>query len=140
MSSASELNELIRGRFAALVGIDFVSVAPDLVVSRLVLQKQLSNTKGSVHAGVLVTMADTTCGAGCIAALPERAEGFVTLEVKANFVAGVAEGVLRCTARPRHCGRSTQLWDAVVVSEDSGRELAFFSCTELILYGNTKSE
>src|SRR5262245_58656249 len=140
MTSASELNELIRGRFAGVMGLDFVSVAPELVVSRLALKKELSNTRGSVHAGVLVTMADTTCGAGSIASLPEDAKGFVTLEVKANFVAAVSVGVLRCTARPRHCGRSTQLWDAVVECEESDQKLAFFSCTQLILYDNTNSE
>ena len=136
MSSARELNELIRGRFAALVGIEFVSVSSDVVVSKLALRKELCNTNGSVHAGVLVTVADTTCGAGCIATLPEGARGFVTLELKTNFVAGVGEGVLRCTARPRHLGRSTQLWDAAVESEETGRAHTFFSCTQLILYAD----
>jgi uncharacterized protein (TIGR00369 family) len=136
--SASEMNQLIRERFAALVGIEFVSVSAEVVVSRLALRKELWNTKGSAHAGVLVTMADTTCGAGCIATLPEGAQGFVTLELKTNFVSGSGDGVLLCTARPRHCGRTTQLWDAVIESEESGRAHAFFSCTQLILYADQK--
>jgi uncharacterized protein (TIGR00369 family) len=134
MTSASEMNQLIEGRFAALVGVEFLSLSPEEAVSRLILRKELSNTKGSVHAGALVAMADTTCGAGCIAALPDGASGFLTVELKSNFVSGIGEGVLRCTARPRHRGRSTQLWDAVIESEESGRPVAFFGCTQLILY------
>jgi 1,4-dihydroxy-2-naphthoyl-CoA hydrolase len=132
--SAGAMNELVSGRFAALVGVEFVSVTAEEAVSRLVLRKELSNTRGVVHAGALVAMADTTCGAGCIAALPDGSSGFLTVELKSNFVAGVGEGVLRCIARPRHRGRSTQLWEAVIESEENGRPVAFFGCTQLILY------
>ena len=134
MVTADLMNELVSGRFAALVGVEFVHVSPDEAVSRLLLRKELSNTRGVVHAGALVAMADTTCGAGCIAALPDGSSGFLTVELKSNFVAGVGEGVLVCKARPRHRGRSTQLWVAVIESEDSARPVAFFGCTQLILY------
>lgn len=132
--SAGAMNALVSGRFAALVGVEFVKVTAEEAISRLVLRKELSNTRGVAHAGVLVAMADTTCGSGCIAALPDGSSGFLTVELKSNFVAGVGEGVLICTARPRHRGRSTQLWEAVIESEESGKPVAFFGCTQLILY------
>ncbi|MEO8601669.1 MAG: hypothetical protein ABI629_03730 [bacterium] len=37
-------------------------------------------------------------------------------------------------ATPQHRGRTTQVWDAVVRDEASGRRLALFRCTQLILY------
>ena len=35
---------------------------------------------------------------------------------------------------PLHRGRTTQVWDAVVTHKDSGRRLAMFRCTQLVLY------
>src|SRR5688500_6408220 len=131
---ALAINQRIRGRFGALVGLELVSVSETEVVSRVVLRPELCNTFGSVHAGALIALADTTCGAGCINLLPQNATGFRTLELKSNFIAGIGEGALTCVARPRHLGRSTQVWEANIEREIDGRAIAFFGCTQLILY------
>ena len=41
---------------------------------------------------------------------------------------------LACEARLAHDGRTTQVWDATVADDDSGKPLALFRCTQLILY------
>jgi uncharacterized protein (TIGR00369 family) len=69
--------------------------------------------------------------------LPPDARGFVTLELKTNFVGAVRSGSVRCLAKLLHAGRSTQLWEAVVENETDARAIAFFSCTELLLYENS---
>ena len=37
-------------------------------------------------------------------------------------------------ATPVHLGRTTQVWDARVTHEQSGRTLALFRCTQMLLY------
>jgi len=37
-------------------------------------------------------------------------------------------------ARATHLGKTTQVWDAVVTHRESGRTLALFRCTQLVLY------
>jgi 1,4-dihydroxy-2-naphthoyl-CoA hydrolase len=66
--------------------------------------------------------------------VPEGASGFTTVELKSNFLGTVREGVIRSEARPVHTGRTTQVWDAEVFDEASGRRIALFRCTEMILY------
>jgi acyl-coenzyme A thioesterase PaaI-like protein len=36
-------------------------------------------------------------------------------------------------ARPVHKGRTTHVWDAEVRAEKSGKTIAFFRCTQVIL-------
>jgi 1,4-dihydroxy-2-naphthoyl-CoA hydrolase len=86
---------------------------------------------GFLHAGALVTLADTACGYGCLADLPNGASGFTTIELKSNHLATIAEGTAAATKT--HSGRSTQVWDATLVDDD-GRTLALFRCTQMILY------
>ena len=40
----------------------------------------------------------------------------------------------RSLASAAHLGRTTQLWDAVVTHRESGKTLALFRCTQLVLY------
>ncbi len=77
--------------------------------------------------------ADTAAGYACLAHLPEGAS-FTTLELKANFLRALREGVLRCEARAVHLGRTTHVWDATVQGDGDERPVALFRCTQLVLY------
>jgi 1,4-dihydroxy-2-naphthoyl-CoA hydrolase len=61
------------------------------------------------------------------------ASGFTTLQLNSSSTATAREGTVRTVASPAHGGRRTQVWDAVV-SDDHGRTIVLFRCTQLILY------
>jgi 1,4-dihydroxy-2-naphthoyl-CoA hydrolase len=87
-----------------------------------------------VHAGAVVTLADTACGFGCRTALSTDARGFITVELKVNHLKAAKPGDhLRCVAKPVHVGRRTQIWDAVVTVGAEIRPIALFRCTQLVL-------
>jgi len=117
-----------------LLGIEFIKVEPGEVAARLAVRKALVAPNGFLHAGTIVTLADTCCGYGTLRSLPQGAAGFTTVELKSNFIGTAHDGFLFCTARSLHRGRSTQLWDAVISHEDSARPLAHFRCTQMILW------
>lgn len=128
----NELEELYLPRF---MGIIVSEVEEGRVVAELQVEQQHLAPNGYLHAGSVVTLADTACGYGCSASLPEAARGFTTVELKSNFVGTAAVGHrLRCVAQAVHSGRSTQLWDAAVTRVDSERTIALFRCTQMILY------
>jgi uncharacterized protein (TIGR00369 family) len=89
---------------------------------------------GYLHAGSLVALADTICGYGCRLNLPDGASGFTTIELKSNHLGTTLEGTVLAVATPVHLGRTTQVWDARVTHEQSGRTLALFRCTQMLLY------
>jgi 1,4-dihydroxy-2-naphthoyl-CoA hydrolase len=103
------------------------------VVLRLPVRPDLLAPNGYLHAGSVVALADTACGYGCIASLPDGGTGFTTIELKTNFLGTAREGTLECEASRVHGGRTTQVWDATV-RDESGKTLALFRCTQLVLY------
>jgi uncharacterized protein (TIGR00369 family) len=115
-----------------LLGIAFDVSEQDAVRAKLELRKALFAPNGYVHAGAIVTLADTACGYGCLLNLPDGATGFTTIELKTNFLRSATEGTIACEARLVHGGRTTQLWDATV-SDPEGRTMALFRCSQLIL-------
>lgn len=88
-----------------------------------------------VHAGTLVTLADTTNGFGCLASLPAGATGFVTTTLTSSHTGTAQVGdVLEAEGVLLHGGRSTQLWDATVRVAGSGRVVALVRCLQQVLY------
>ena len=132
--TVEDLNAISVGKFPAHIGFHVVSVARGRVVAEVEVQPHHLAPNGYLHAGVVVTLADTCSGYGVRTALPDGAIGFTTIELKSNFLGTALEGVIRCEATLVHGGRTTQVWDATVVSADSGRTLAMFRCTQLLLY------
>src|SRR5438445_13779122 len=130
---AEWFNQLGRDFFPALVGVRVVSVEEGSVRAELPVREELFAPNGFLHAGAVVTLADTAAGYATVAHLPDGASGFTTLELKTNFVRAAREGALLCEAQAAHLGRSTQVWDATVRSDGDDRPVALFRCTQLIL-------
>ena len=124
------------GYLPGLVGVEIVTVSREAVESRLVVRREVMAPNGFLHAASVIALADTSCGYGCVAALPEGAKGFTTVELKANFLGTAREGAILCRATPVHLGRTTQVWDAVVSNEASGAKIALFRCTQMVLWQN----
>jgi 1,4-dihydroxy-2-naphthoyl-CoA hydrolase len=127
-------NRLGQEHLPGYLGVIVTDVEPGRLRAELPLRKELFAPNGFLHAGSVVTLADTAAGYACVAHLPDGAEGFTTLELKANFLRAAREGVLRCEARAAHVGRMTHVWDATVYSGDDERPIAVFRCTQLVIY------
>ena len=134
MSLPEELNNRGTGTLPGLFGIEILEATEGRIRSRLRLRGELLAPNGYLHAATIVALADTSCGYGCFANLPEGASGFTTVELKSNFLGTKREGAIECEAGLVHGGRATQVWDATVADEDSGKKLALFRCTQMILY------
>ena len=134
MSLVQELNDRGTGTLPGLLGVEILEVEQGRLVGRLELREDLLAPNGYLHAATIVALADTSCGYGCFTNLPGDAQGFTTVELKSNFLGTKREGTIECEATLVHGGRTTQVWDATVTDEESGKSLALFRCTQMILY------
>jgi uncharacterized protein (TIGR00369 family) len=137
--SPAEWNEIGREYLPGTLGIEILAVEADSLRARMRVEKRLCASNGYLHAGAVVTLADTCCGYATVHNLPEGADGFTTIELKSNFFGTTLEGDVTCVATPVHKGRTTQVWDAEVRSEKSGKTIARFRCTQMILRNRERS-
>jgi 1,4-dihydroxy-2-naphthoyl-CoA hydrolase len=134
MITPDQYNAFQKGHLPDYLGILVEEATPDRFIMAFVVQKHHHAPNGYLHAGAVVTLADTACGYATVQNLPEGAKGFTTIELKSNFFATAKQGKVRAVAVPVHRGRTTQVWDAEVVSEESGKRMALFRCTQAILW------
>jgi uncharacterized protein (TIGR00369 family) len=128
------LNDRIQGFLPGLLGVEIVEVAEGRLTGRMKVTPTHLAPNGFFHAGGVVTLADTLCGCGASMHLPDGAAGFTTAELKSNHLGTALEGTLFCVATAQHLGRSTHVWDAVVTEENTGKKIALFRCTQMILW------
>jgi 1,4-dihydroxy-2-naphthoyl-CoA hydrolase len=132
--TADVFNRRSAGHLPGLAGVEMLSVTAEAVQSRMAVRQEVMAPNGFLHAASVVALADTSCGYGCIAHLPQGASGFTTIELKSNFLGTARDGAVACRAVPVHLGRTTQVWDAVVSVEGSGAKIALFRCTQMVLW------
>ena len=130
--SIEQLNAVSVGHLPGLIGFRVTGLEDGKVLAQMPIRSELMAPNGFLHAASVIALADTACGYGVIATLPEGARGFTTIELKSNFLGTAREGVLHCEAVRVHNGRTTQVWDATVKS-DQGKTVALFRCTQIIL-------
>lgn len=128
------LNRVGAGYLPGEIGVQITGAGEGRVEGRLPVEPRHWAPNGFLHAATVVALADTCCGYGCRTNLPDGAVGFTTIELKANFVRTVKDGAIACSARLVHGGRTTQVWDADVTDEGTGRLLALFRCTQAVLW------
>jgi 1,4-dihydroxy-2-naphthoyl-CoA hydrolase len=123
--------------FAPLVpgqlGCVFDHAAADLVIGHIDVTDNLIAGTGFLFAPAVIALADTCAAIGCGITIPDGAS-FTTIELKSNFLSSARTGervVCRCT--PQHLGRQTQVWDAEVTNDTTGRTMALFRCTQMVL-------
>lgn len=127
-------NQFGKGTLPDHLGIVITAVAEGELTARCAVTSKLLAPNGFLHAGSVVTLADTACGYACFAHLPQGAANFTTIELKSNHLGTAREGTIVATARAVHLGKTTQVWDATVTSLETGKTIALFRCTQMVLY------
>ena len=134
MLTSEHFNRIGAEHLPGLLGIVITRVGERELRAELPVGKPLMAPNGYLHAGSVVTLADTAAGYACAVNLPEGATGFTTIELKSNHIGTAREGTVECVASAVHLGRNTHVWDAVVTHKDTGKTIALFRCTQMILY------
>jgi 1,4-dihydroxy-2-naphthoyl-CoA hydrolase len=114
--------------FAEEIGVEWVNLDPDDAQARIAVEPRHLQPHGIVHGGVFASLAESLTSMATYGAV--REEGMVAIG-QANdttFLRPIVDGYINASARPRHRGRTTWVWD-VEISDDEGRACALARVT-----------
>jgi 1,4-dihydroxy-2-naphthoyl-CoA hydrolase len=142
MSDSDAADPVTRARratefFAPLVpgqmGCVFDHSDETLVIGHIDVTQNLIAGTGFLFAPAVIALADTCAAIGCGNNIDETSS-FTTIELKSNFLSSARIGErVTCRCTPAHLGRQTHVWDATVTNEATGRTMALFRCTQMVL-------
>ncbi|HEY0435111.1 MAG TPA: PaaI family thioesterase [Phenylobacterium sp.] len=132
---AQHFQDRQEGHLPGELGLIWDDVSTGHAAGRFTVAMKHMAPNGFMHAAAIVALVDSACGYACVASLPDGATGFTTIEIKTNYLgtAKVGEEVA-CEARLVHGGRMTQVWDAEAKNLTTGKLIAVFRCTQMVLW------
>lgn len=114
------LNQRGKNTMADWLGIQFTVVGEDTLTATMPANDRTKQPLGIVHGGANVVLAETIASTAANAAVDPSLYYCVGLEINANHIRSVREGLITGVTRPVHLGRSTQVW-LIELYNDEGK-------------------
>jgi 1,4-dihydroxy-2-naphthoyl-CoA hydrolase len=128
------LQAILAPLLPGLLGIELREATPERVVGALRVRPDVCTTGDSLHGGAFMAFADTLGAVGTVLNLPPGART-VTTDSSTKFLRGAPVGTTVIgTATPFHRGRTTQVWQTLVTTQD-GKLCAVVTQTQLVISG-----
>jgi 1,4-dihydroxy-2-naphthoyl-CoA hydrolase len=101
------------------LGIEFTELGPDFLSGRMPVDSRTHQPYGLLHGGASCVLAETLGSVAGGLVVDRAAARVVGLEINANHIKAVSRGFVVGTARPLHVGKSTQVWEIRIETEEA---------------------
>ncbi|AET67421.1 hypothetical protein Desor_1785 [Desulfosporosinus orientis DSM 765] len=124
--------KILKDTLMETLGIEIVELEEDRVVATMPVMGATRQPFGRLHGGASVALAETVASVGTYNLIDRDHQQAVGLEINANHLRGISEGLVRAVAVPLHKGRRTMVWD-IKISDDEERLICVSRCTVAII-------
>jgi 1,4-dihydroxy-2-naphthoyl-CoA hydrolase len=112
----ADVNALLNNTIADVVGLQITEIGEDFLAGTMPVDKRTHQPMGILHGGASVVLAETL-GSLAASLCLEKGYNCVGLDINANHIRGVSEGIVRGVAKPIHIGRRTHVWEIRIANE-----------------------
>ena len=114
------------------LGIEIIEQTAERVVARMPVGPAVLQPFGLLHGGASLALAETVASIGAWMNVDRDKFNVVGIEINANHVRAVRDGVVTGTALPVNIGRRIQVWEARITDE-RGRIVCISRCTVAVV-------
>jgi 1,4-dihydroxy-2-naphthoyl-CoA hydrolase len=114
------------------LGIEIIEQTAERVVARMPVGPAVLQPFGLLHGGASVALAETIASIGGWMNVDHDKFNVVGIEINANHVRAVKEGVVTGTALPVNIGRRIHVWE-VRITDEKGRIVCISRCTVAVV-------
>lgn len=127
-----DLNTRGSNTLSDFLGIHFTEIGPDFITATMPVNERTKQPIGILHGGANVVLAETLASTAANAVVDINQYYCVGLEINANHIRSVKEGLVSASTSPLHIGRSTQIWE-VRITNESGKLTCISRMTASVL-------
>jgi uncharacterized protein (TIGR00369 family) len=114
--------------FDALYGLEIVSLGEEEATARVAVRDEIKQPAGLVHGGVYASIAEALTSVATWKIVSQDGMSAQGLSNQTSFLRPILQGTIHATARRRHRGRTTWVWE-VDITDDEGRLCALVRMT-----------
>ena len=131
-SVLQKLNSLNKNTLMETLSINYIEVGEDYLVATMPVDKRVHQPMGILHGGASVALAESVGSAASLHFIDHSLGEVRGIEISANHVRSIREGMVKATARMVHRGRTTLLWE-IRIEDEKDRLISLCKLTCIIL-------
>ena len=113
----AKCNAMSKNTLIETLGIKFVDLGEDFVLAQMPVTSKVHQPDGVLHGGASVALAESVGSVASHIFLDESEYYIRGIEISANHVKSISEGMVYAKATFLHKGRTTQLWNIRITDE-----------------------
>ena len=126
------MNNASKNTLMETLNIKFLEASADKVVASMPVNSRVHQPDGVLHGGASVALAETVGSFASALSINRETHMVRGIEISANHLKSIKEGLVIATAIPLHKGRTTQLWEIRIIDEDQ-RLISLCKLTTMVI-------
>lgn len=113
----TQLDQLMHNTMGAFLGLKFTEIGDDYLKMSMPVNDKTRQPYGYIHGGANCVLIETIGSIGSAMVIDTTKQYCVGIEINANHIRSVTEGIVIATASPLHLGRTTHVWEVKIHTE-----------------------
>lgn len=115
--TTDQLNKMSTNTMVEHLGIVFTEIGDDYISATMPVDHRTHQPYGLLHGGASVALAETLGSIAAHCCIDTTTQYCVGLDINANHVKGIKEGIVTGTTRPIHIGKKTHVWEIRITND-----------------------
>ena len=98
--------------------IEFLEIGEDYLLAKMPVNENTKQPMGLLHGGASCVLAESTASIAAFLVIDPKKKSVVGLNLLANHLKSARNGFVYATAKPKHIGKSTSVWDVQITNEE----------------------
>jgi 1,4-dihydroxy-2-naphthoyl-CoA hydrolase len=125
-------NEFSKNTLMQTLNIEYIDAGDGFLVAKMPVNPSVHQPMGLLHGGASVALAESVGSAASHFFINDKEQEVRGIEISANHLKSIREGVVFGTARIIHKGRSLHLWE-IKITDEAGNLISLCKLTNMIL-------
>ncbi|WP_100841504.1 PaaI family thioesterase [Flavobacterium sp. 5] len=130
-------NAFSKNTLMETLKIEFVDAGEGFLVAKMPVNSSVHQPMGLLHGGASLALAESVGSAASHFFIDAKNQEVRGIEISANHLKSIREGVVFGTARIIHKGRSLHLWE-IKITDDEGNLISLCKLTNMVLTKENK--
>jgi 1,4-dihydroxy-2-naphthoyl-CoA hydrolase len=125
-------NTFSKNTLMETLNIEYVDAGPDFLTAKMPVNSSVHQPMGLLHGGASVALAESVGSAASHFFIDSKTQEVRGIEISANHLKSIREGVVFGTARIIHKGKSIHLWE-IKITDEEGNLVSLCKLTNMVL-------
>ncbi|WP_299013726.1 PaaI family thioesterase [uncultured Polaribacter sp.] len=113
-----KFNEHSKNTLMETLDIEYINVGSDFLTAKMPVNSKVHQPYGQLHGGATAALAESVGSAASNFFIDNKNQFINGIQLSINHIKSKKEGVVYATAKNIHKGKTTHLWEVIIVDED----------------------